>query len=110
MTNTPRYGHEPIAMRQVSPPQYSSIERPGDYYIKPADPTDPELHHLGLGLPTAGVQAFTFSEIKIKTNGDPKREHHWGWDGNKERPTLTPSVHAVGHWHGYVRDGSLVEA
>lgn len=31
--------------------------------------------------------------------------HSWAWDGNKEKPTLTPSLHAVGIWHGFLRGG-----
>ena len=34
----------------------------------------------------------------------------WGWDGDEDTPTLTPSLHAVGSWHGWVRNGCLVEA
>lgn len=34
----------------------------------------------------------------------------WGWDGNEDMPTITPSIHAIGHWHGWVRAGMLVEA
>lgn len=33
------------------------------------------------------------------------RDDGWTWDGNRERPTLSPSIHAVGHWHGYLRAG-----
>ena len=29
----------------------------------------------------------------------------WEWNGHREKPTLTPSVHHVGHWHGYLTDG-----
>ena len=32
----------------------------------------------------------------------------WVWDGNKEQPTLTPSVHCTGwkcKWHGYLQNG-----
>ncbi len=29
----------------------------------------------------------------------------WTWDGNQERPTLSPSIHCVDHWHGYLRAG-----
>lgn len=32
---------------------------------------------------------------------------HWGWDGNRDRPTLTPSIHWLGHWHGYLTSGQL---
>ena len=31
----------------------------------------------------------------------------WGWDGNEDRPTLTPSIHAPGIWHGWLRAGRL---
>ena len=34
----------------------------------------------------------------------------WGWDGNEEMPTLTPSIHARDSnletvWHGFVEKG-----
>ena len=29
----------------------------------------------------------------------------WEWDGNMDTPTLSPSVHHVGHWHGWLRNG-----
>lgn len=32
-------------------------------------------------------------------------EHTWFWNGSFDRPTLTPSVNHVGHWHGYLTDG-----
>lgn len=32
----------------------------------------------------------------------------WQWDGNEDKPTLTPSVNAEGIWHGWVRAGRLV--
>lgn len=31
----------------------------------------------------------------------------WQWDGNFDQPTLTPSIHAVGAWHGYFTAGFL---
>lgn len=36
-----------------------------------------------------------------------RKEFHpsWEWNGNKESPTLTPSVHHIGHWHGWLRNG-----
>jgi hypothetical protein len=32
----------------------------------------------------------------------------WQWDGNREAPTLTPSIHVVGIWHGFMTNGELV--
>lgn len=35
------------------------------------------------------------------------RWQHWEFDGNRERPTLSPSVHHADGcgWHGYLRNG-----
>lgn len=35
----------------------------------------------------------------------PHESPSWEWDGNLDKPTLSPSVHDVGHWHGYLRAG-----
>lgn len=32
----------------------------------------------------------------------------WEWDGNEEKPTLKPSVHTRGHWHGWIKNGRMV--
>jgi len=46
------------------------------------------------------------------TSGQP----HWQWNGNRESPTLTPSIliHAypgwTEGWHGWLREGKLVTA
>lgn len=29
----------------------------------------------------------------------------WRWNGSRTEPTLDPSVHHVGHWHGWLRNG-----
>lgn len=34
----------------------------------------------------------------------------WDWDGNRERPTFSPSVNCGGCWHGYIRNGRCVSA
>lgn len=35
----------------------------------------------------------------------PAPSPSWDWDGNEGAPTLSPSVHHVGHWHGWLRNG-----
>jgi len=34
----------------------------------------------------------------------------WDWDGNRETPTLSPSINCESHcgWHGYIRNGRCV--
>ena len=38
-------------------------------------------------------------------NFRPHESPSWDWDGNRDAPTLSPSVHHVGHWHGWLRNG-----
>ena len=35
----------------------------------------------------------------------------WQWDGNTEKPTLTPSILRLSdcHWHGYLTNGVFVQ-
>lgn len=33
----------------------------------------------------------------------------WDWDGNRDKPTFSPSVNCVGCWHGYIRTGRCVD-
>jgi hypothetical protein len=42
---------------------------------------------------------------KGSLNFRPHASPSWEWDGNTEAPTLSPSVHHVGHWHGWLRNG-----
>lgn len=72
------------------------IERVGDFRF------DDEFEHLYVWLPgTTGPDA-----IRVK-RGAPGGDRVWGWDGNVEKPTLTPSIHAPGQWHGYMVAGVL---
>ena len=37
----------------------------------------------------------------------PKEDHLWQWDGNKENPTITPSIQFLSgcKWHGFLTNG-----
>lgn len=41
----------------------------------------------------------------IPTDDEPHPS--WEWDGDEEKPTLKPSVHYVGRWHGWFRAGRM---
>lgn len=46
--------------------------------------------------------------INLRPIVPPNPEHpSWEWDGNEEKPTLTPSVHLPGRWHGWFRAGRM---
>jgi len=40
----------------------------------------------------------------------PEDRVHWEWDGDREKPTLSPSLNSVGccGWHGWLREGQWV--
>ncbi len=61
---------------------------------------------LQLIIPRPGGQCF--SEWPINHHNDCGAT--WRWDGNIENPSITPSLNAVHIWHGFVRDGFLIEA
>lgn len=52
-------------------------------------------HRLPIGLKTKPPNGVDPAGIKAT----------WEWDGNVEVPTLTPSIHHKGHWHGHVNAG-----
>jgi len=39
----------------------------------------------------------------------PDKQVIWGWDGNREYPTITPSINCVGGcgWHGHITSGEF---
>ena len=47
----------------------------------------------------------------------PDKCHTWAWDGNKDRPTITPSINCIAEkdgkptglcgWHGFITNGVM---
>lgn len=109
---TPKYGHPPIEM--AAKQSSDQFTRPGHFCwsfdvhhrmsLCVAIPCRP---YPDVGQPWDG-QRWVMSMWTI----DHKNYHgaQWKYNGNLKKPTLRPSLHAVGIWHGYVRDGKLVEA
>lgn len=77
--------------------EHGHMERPGDFTFSP------ELDTLYVWLP--GVTGPDALAIQKGAPGGPRV---WGWDGNEDAPTLEPSIHTPGFWHGYLRGGQLV--
>ena len=82
-----------IDTRKVEP---GELERPGDFTFSE------ERDYIFIVLPGR----LDPDALKIQ-QGPPGGDRVWGWDGNEEKPTLTPSIHDVGHWHGFLRSGVL---
>lgn len=57
-----------------------------------------------------------FDVVTIPINTGEKKPANWLWDGNKEAPTITPSIRILGgngqpdRWHGWLRDGQVIDA
>jgi hypothetical protein len=83
--------------RQVA--DYDHVERPGDFYFKPIQnvPGETCLHIM--------LPGDTF--IWIPVSRGEKLPRVWLWDGNETKPTVSPSIHTIGHWHGFLRGGRL---
>lgn len=84
---------ESIPTRKVDD---GGMERPGDFCF------DVELEHLYLWLP--GRKNPDCIPIRL---GSSPGGRIWGRDGNKDKPTLTPSISDAGNWHGYLTAGQL---
>lgn len=102
--STPRYGHAPIPMKRIANKgdvhivgEFAWSEENGKRYIAVALP----------GGDTSNGYVLNYLRVGGESNSPGV---HWGWDGNEDAPTLTPSLHCIGHWHGWVRNGMLVEA
>ena len=106
MTDTPRYGHAPIHMRKVG--GLEDIDNAGDFAWRDVD----HVRHIIMALPKpSGESPDNYAVIDIPViSGANISGKAWGWDGNTESPTLFPSVHTVGVWHGWIRGGVMVEA
>jgi hypothetical protein len=85
---------ESVDLRKV---EFGKIEKVGDFTF------DDTFTHIYIWLP--GVSGPDCCQIR---KDGPGGSRVWAWDGNQTKPTLTPSIHALGQWHGWLRDGRLV--
>jgi hypothetical protein len=57
-------------------------------------------------------RAGSSCSVPVKGEALPTGAGPWGWDGNFEAPTITPSINCVGGcgWHGFITAGKVVNA
>ena len=101
---TPRLGHPPIKMRRRD--KYDQVDQVGDFWWR--------FEANGGRVLIVVIPSHRTSTGFIRSSWIVERPNsqgaQWTWDGSEDEPTLTPSLHAVGEWHGWVRRGELVEA
>lgn len=75
--------------------------QPGDFWFMEGD------KWLGFNCPDCGEPAV----IPIRLSVEMTRKG-WTWDGNREAPTLTPSIMRMSgcRWHGFLQGGVWVWA
>lgn len=76
--------------------KFGEMSQPGDFTF------DDDFSHIYLWLP--GLNGPESLQIQ---RGESDKDRIWGWDGNEDKPTLTPSIQTIGHWHGFLRAGRL---
>jgi hypothetical protein len=64
---------------------------------------DGQIRNIAMMLPGQTVP----QAIDIAPHGTHGRPQ-WTLSGDLERPTLSPSIHLVGFWHGWLREGRFV--
>ena len=94
---------QPVTAVHVDKDRFHDEKIPGSFYIGDTD-SDGEIScwyicPCGCGRP--GL-------LNVGKNFKPSDGPSWNWNGSTERPNLEPSVHHVGHWHGWLRDGVWV--
>lgn len=67
---------------------------------------DGKIVAIDLCLPNKLDRGLHWGACSVYLEGEDKPETpSWKWNGDIDRPTLLPSIHATGHWHGYLTDG-----
>lgn len=90
---------ESVACRKVvrsATPEEVGMEKAGDFCFSG------DMKTFFVWLP--GMIGPIAIEIQKGAPGGPRV---WGWDGNEDKPTITPSIHSIGRWHGWLKAGKL---
>ena len=70
----------------------------GDWFI------DEEAKTIYIDMPKCRVVSWPIYPNRLENGAI------WYWNGDHDKPTLTPSLNVVGIWHGWLKDGILSEA
>ncbi len=78
---------------------------PGAIYIAEADDGGPGRWYYSCPC-GCGASGGLRVAVAVK----PEQSPSWVWDGNRDAPTLHPSIHHIGHWHGWLKAGFFTQA
>lgn len=79
--------------------------QPGDWCFTTSQSEKP---YIAVRL-TAAQDGVAIIPIRPPDAAPEPGRGEWEWDGNREAPTLSPSIlhHSEPKWHGYLRAGRL---
>lgn len=89
-------------MRKIDRPDEADW-KPGDYWFADVSGQRHTYPALWACFPDGSLIHLPLEPMPAGVLQQPS----WKFDGNRERPTLTPSVHVIGHWHGWLRAGRM---
>lgn len=81
-------------------------------HYEPAAPGQEQM--FGFMCPThghrrcAGLVIAGKTDLKRDGQGQNGGIAQWDWNGDRDRPTFSPSVNCKGCWHGYIEAGRCV--
>lgn len=82
---------------------YTGIQHVGDFYWSYDNVGQLYFNALLPGKAFMGeIEDVAFCSIPVRLEEDSQA---WHWDGNRDRPTLQPSLYLHDHWHGFIRAG-----
>jgi hypothetical protein len=64
-------------------------------------------HQDSKSYPPEYMETYRGEISHVPVTTGEKQEKYWLWDGNREAPTISPSINIVGQWHGFIRNGYL---
>lgn len=53
-------------------------------------------------------QSKSFCSLNLRGRGHDVPQRSWRWDGNIDRPTLSPSINCRDCWHGFIEAGMFL--
>ena len=81
--------------------------RVGAFFFSETEDGDQRYLSLVVVIPDHGENHAELASLPLRPATPRNGRASWEWDGNRERPTLSPSLHRPGVWHGYIRAGRL---
>lgn len=89
-----------IKAAYISKESFRELKQPGSFYVTEPDSDGEQtfVYHCPCGCGHVG-------QLNVGKGYKPSFGPSWKWNGSIDKATLEPSVHHIGHWHGWLTDG-----